>query len=79
MEGGVNLLVESKEKVGRVAAIDIMKGICSLLVIIIHFRPFDLHSIGDRFLVGYIANIAVPFFFMCAGYFCFKKSSGGGG
>ncbi len=78
MEGEVQLGLQ-KDKTPRYAAVDLMKVVCSFFVIMIHFPPCALDSHWNDFLIGYIANIAVPFFFVCAGYFCFLKANRGGG
>jgi serine/alanine racemase len=55
-------------------AVDIMKFICAILVVIIHAPPLLSYSETTNFiLVDIIARIAVPFFFVCAGYFFFEK------
>lgn len=55
-------------------AIDVMKFICAILVVIIHAPPFISYNETANFIiVEIIARIAVPFFFVCAGYFFFYK------
>lgn len=61
MPGEVTLI---KRKIG----IDILKGICAVLVVFIHF-PFL--GIGGK-IITVIARVAVPIFFMCSGYFLRK-------
>ena len=57
-------------------AIDIMKFICSILVIIIHTSPLASYNENLNFaFVQVIARIAVPFFFTAAGFFFFRKVS----
>lgn len=58
--------------------IDIVKFVCSILVCSIHIAPFNSNttSILAYFNFGvqqYIARIAVPFFFVCSGFFLFRK------
>lgn len=53
-----------KRKIG----IDILKGICAVLVVLVHF-PFL--GMGGKILTV-IARVAVPVFFMCSGYFLKK-------
>ncbi|MFV0480325.1 MAG: acyltransferase family protein [Anaerorhabdus sp.] len=54
-------------------AIDIMRVVCSIMVIVVHTYPFY-----ERFpLIGFFSSnifgrILIPFFFICAGYF-FQK------
>lgn len=53
---------------------DIFKFICSLLVLMLHVSPFK--ELDDRigfFFTNVLARIAVPFFFVCTGYFLFKR------
>ncbi len=55
-------------------SIDIMKLLYAVLVVTIHTSP--LNSINKYFNYGltqYIARLAVPFFFVTSGYFCFRK------
>jgi surface polysaccharide O-acyltransferase-like enzyme len=55
-------------------AIDVMKFICAILVVIIHAQPLSSYSeLVNFILVEIISRIAVPFFFVCAGYFFFNK------
>jgi surface polysaccharide O-acyltransferase-like enzyme len=55
-------------------AIDSVKFLCAILVVIIHEPPLVSYSKNANFiLVEIIARIAVPFFFVCAGYFFFNK------
>jgi len=50
--------------------IDRVKYLVSFLVLVIHFRPFsDYNSILDFTSIHIVARIAVPFFFISAGYF----------
>ncbi len=62
--------------------IDIVKFICSFLVIFIHipfFTPLDgeeISAVGKYLNFGlqqYICRLAVPFFFVSSGFFLFKK------
>ncbi len=55
-------------------AVDVMKFICAILVVIIHAPPLQSYNDTANFiLVEIIARIAVPYFFICAGYFFFRK------
>ena len=64
----------------RYSGIDFTKFICSLLVVMIHIAPFGLQSAESPIrwmnfaLQQYICRLAVPFFFVCNGYFLFKKT-----
>ncbi len=56
------------------AGVDIIKFICAILVVIIHVAPFtDSNPELAFFLKQYVGRIAVPFFFISNGFFCFKK------
>ena len=52
--------------------IDIGKFIASILVLCIHVSPFSNERL-DFFTKNILARVAVPFFFVSAGYFLFKK------
>ena len=57
-------------------SIDLAKFIFSILVIMIHIRPFGNSS--NAYIINYIlrqclARIAVPFYFVASGFFLFKK------
>ncbi|MCQ2483950.1 MAG: acyltransferase [Clostridia bacterium] len=55
-------------------AIDIMKYVMSVLVIIIHKPVFDNNLVFENyFLQNIIAAVAVPFFFIVSSYFFFSK------
>jgi surface polysaccharide O-acyltransferase-like enzyme len=55
-------------------AVDVMKFICAIFVVIIHAPPLlSYNETANFILVEIIARIAVPFFFVCAGYFFFRK------
>lgn len=50
--------------------IDYLKLFCAFLVIVIHTHPF--YSISEKVDILFIRNIAcfaVPFFYVCTGYF----------
>lgn len=54
----------------RYRALDIMKFICALIVIIVHTSPLRPYShLGNFILINVFGRFAVPFFFICAGYF----------
>ena len=60
--------------------IDLAKFICAIMVVMIHFPR--LNSNSDSQLVQYLVfmfqeyyiRIAVPFFFVCSGYFLYRKT-----
>lgn len=59
-------------------AIDVTKFICALLVVTVHIAPFnDDGAIILKYLNfgvrKYLARIAVPFFFVCSGFFLFRQ------
>lgn len=53
--------------------IDLAKFICSLFVIAIHVPPLGFHSPINNYISGYIARLAVPFFFITSSYFLYDK------
>lgn len=53
--------------------LDILRYICSILIIILHIRPFYLYNNLDFIFNNYITKIGVPIFFTITGYFLFKK------
>lgn len=54
--------------------LDIMKFICSLLVLAIHLPPLVSFNTPYNYWFTYVfARIAVPFFFVCSGYFVYSK------
>ena len=59
--------------------IDLMKFICAILVCAIHIRPFYVVESFARartfnfYIQQYLCRIAVPFFFVVAGFFLFRK------
>lgn len=70
-----------KIEMKRIKGIDFVKFICSLLVVMIHVSPFGEATSSTKFylmndfLQNYICRLAVPFFFICNGYFLEKKLS----
>lgn len=55
--------------------LDILRFICSLLVVAIHVTPLtDVNQYLDYGITRYLARIAVPFFFVCSGFFLFRKT-----
>jgi surface polysaccharide O-acyltransferase-like enzyme len=55
-------------------AVDVMKFLSAILVVIIHAPPLLSYSKTANFiLVEIISRVAVPFFFVCGGYFFFNK------
>ena len=59
--------------------LDLMKFICSFLVIGIHTRPFQVVSdVADKLFYYDISNYAVPFFYACTGYFLIVRQQNKG-
>lgn len=55
-------------------AVDVFKFICAILVVIIHVNPCQEIPFEIRYyIVDVMTRVAVPFFFMCTGYFTFRK------
>ena len=60
--------------------IDAMKFLCAILVFIIHVPPFQGELSGLPLIITfglqhYLSRLAVPFYFVCSGFFLFKKMS----
>lgn len=54
--------------------IDIMKFVFAILIIAIHIPPLrDFSNFGNYMIAQCLSRIGVPFFFMAAGYFLFRK------
>lgn len=54
--------------------IDVFKFVASLLVLVIHFRPFgSVDPTLDFISAQMVSRVAVPFFLICAGYFSAEK------
>lgn len=55
-------------------SIDIMKFICSILIICIHTLPLvSVNPLLDDILVGILSRIAVPLFFISSGFLFYNK------
>jgi serine/alanine racemase len=58
----------------RNVLIDLSRIVCSILVICVHTKPWlDTNYYFGYFLSDVIARLAVPLFFMLAGYFLYKR------
>ncbi len=66
--------------------IDLMKFICAIMVFVIHISPFTAAMGGEVSTVEYYINfglqagvcrLAVPFYFVCSGFFLFRKMDSG--
>ena len=56
--------------------VDLVKYICALLVVAIHVPPLSSFSpVISDLLRNCLARAAVPFFFVCSGFFLFRKLS----
>lgn len=58
--------------------IDVIKFLCAIMVFLVHVAPFqfEVSSITDTInfvLLKCIFRIAVPFYFVCSGFFLFRK------
>lgn len=57
-------------------AIDIARFLFSLLIVAFHFPPFSggeqLSALLNFFLLHYLERLAVPFFFVCSGFFLYN-------
>ena len=54
--------------------IDIMKFVFAILIVAIHIPPLkDFSDFGNYMIAQCLSRIGVPFFFMAAGYFLFRK------
>lgn len=73
--------VDSLKNVSNYNSIDLFKFICSIFVVMIHIAPFGnsensiVVSEVNFFVQNYLARVAVPFFFVGAGFFLYKKIS----
>lgn len=59
-------------------SVDVFKLICSILVVMIHIPPFGSNDTFAQVNFGIqnaAARIAVPFFFMCTGFFLYQKTT----
>lgn len=56
------------EKNARYDSFDLLKFVCSILIVFLHINPFAEESLA-RFITKGIANIGVPVFFMLSGFF----------
>ena len=66
-------------KTEKINGIDLVKFLCSVLVIAVHIYPFRdfppaLGTPLNFFLQNYLSRLAVPFFFACTGFFLFGKA-----
>ena len=62
-------------------SIDLFKFLCSILVVMIHVKPFgnvdskSLLAYCNFGIQNYLARIAVPFFFVSSGFLLYRKTS----
>ena len=56
-------------------SLDLMKFICSILVVMIHITPFGEYEFLNFAIHNYVARIAVPYFFVTSGFLLFRKTS----
>ncbi len=71
-----NIDLSSQEcKTRQFPFVDVMKLFCAILVITVHTNPLsNINVLLNYGLVQYVARLAVPFFFVSSGYFCFRKT-----
>jgi len=63
---------------GAYNGIDLVKFICAIMVFIMHVLPFrgeasGLAAVINYGLKNYLCRLAVPFYFVCSGFFLFRK------
>lgn len=59
----------------EIGLINLFKFIFCFFVIAIHYGPLlNMYPNLSRFITECIARIAVPFYFVCTGYFCFQNT-----
>lgn len=64
--------VRQSRPTGSYNGVDLLKFVCAILVFVIHVPLFP----GDSFefwFQNYLCRLAVPFYFVCSGYFLFRK------
>lgn len=69
-------MIDKNHEVGvnNFANVDLLKYICSIIVIIAHIRPFINHSGSFDFIFNnLISRVCVPIFLVITGYFVSKK------
>ena len=55
-------------------SIDLVKFICSLLIIVIHSQPLlEFSDAANYIFNSSVCRLAVPFFFMSTGFLVFRK------
>lgn len=60
----------------RLYSLDLSRWIAAFLVICIHTVPLSSFSrLGNALFVQVVCRLAVPFFFVCSGYFLRKKTA----
>ena len=64
---------------GNYNGIDLIKFICAIMVFTVHIAPFQegafpLAGVLNYGLQNHICRLAVPFFFVCSGFFLFGKA-----
>lgn len=65
---------EGMIKKERYYYVDVMRMVCALLVVMMHTAPLEgINENINFFLLQIVGRIAVPFFFICTGYFLYNK------
>lgn len=68
------------QSIKQFPAIDLVKFICSILVVAIHVAPLGTSAspavkVINFSIMHYIARLAVPFFFVCTGFLVFRRTN----
>ncbi len=65
------------EKYRQYQGIDVLKFIMAILVISLHIYPFtDINETLNYYTINWFSRLAVPFFFVCTGFFIFSGTIG---
>jgi len=78
LSSGEKVNTVSKDQSRNYNGVDLFKFICAIMVFIIHIPPFqgEVSPLFQQINFGLqscICRIAVPFFFVCSGFFLFRK------
>lgn len=71
----MNYSITENSRQTTYSGVDLIKFICSFLVVAIHIHPLSSFSPTlDYGIINYVARLAVPFFLTSSGYFVFRKT-----
>lgn len=79
----MNISIKTSIERENYNALDVAKFVSAILIITIHVLPFGnkytidtgtWQGYANYFIKQYLARIAVPFFFICSGFFLYKKT-----